>query len=126
MDPHRDDDQPEDLLMQSEPEGTTRPPEQPSEAASGRPVFVNLHEVQPESQLPDGHLYHEDAAGSDYVLIQFNKVPTQEELLQLYSLGVQVSQLSLSMRAFRSSCLSLPPVLRMPGSAHLAHKIPPV
>lgn len=75
--------------MQSDPEETTELQGQPSESFDGRPVYVNSHEVQPVSQVPGGHLYQEDAAGSDYVLIQFNKVPTQEELLQLYTLGAQ-------------------------------------
>jgi hypothetical protein len=77
-------------LRQGEASGASEATEVP-QTQYGVPIFVNLHEIHPSSQLPGGEFFKEDASDTNYILIHFKNPPSLEEERKLDALTVRVS-----------------------------------
>lgn len=60
------------------------------EPQTGVPIQINARLIDPESQLPGGEDFKQDASRTNYIIIQLTKLPSIEQQDQLEKLGVKV------------------------------------
>ncbi|KAK3329196.1 peptidase S8/S53 domain-containing protein [Apodospora peruviana] len=60
-----------------------------TETTAGVEIEINTHAISPESQLPGGEFFKEDASKTNYIIVHFTDLPNVEQEKTLKDLKVQ-------------------------------------